>query len=85
MPVPVWVVELRRRAELSEPELAEQAELGRRAWAASSEPDARYPSGLVWSTPTWLALVRDPNWGPLNYYFESEGRFGTVLRYAIGE
>jgi hypothetical protein len=31
------------------------------------------------------ALVRDPNWGPLNYYFESEGRFGTVLRYAIGE
>lgn len=57
----MWVVELRRRAELSEPELAEQAELGRRAWAASSEPDARYPSGLVWSPPTWLALVRDPN------------------------
>jgi GNAT superfamily N-acetyltransferase len=56
----VWRVELRPRAELSDVELAEQADLGRRSWAASSEPDARYPSGLVWSPPTWLALVRDP-------------------------
>jgi GNAT superfamily N-acetyltransferase len=55
----VWQVDVRRRAELSEAEIAEQAGLGRRAWAASSEPDARYPFGIVWSPPTWLALVRD--------------------------
>jgi GNAT superfamily N-acetyltransferase len=56
----VWRAELRRRADLSEAELAEQADLGRRAWAASNEPDARYPTGIVWSPPIWLALVRDP-------------------------
>jgi GNAT superfamily N-acetyltransferase len=55
----VWRAEVRRRADLSDAEIAEQADLGRRAWAASSEPDARYPSGIVWSPPTWLALVRD--------------------------
>jgi GNAT superfamily N-acetyltransferase len=57
----VWLAELRRRAELSQAEIAEQADLGRRAWAASSEPDSRYPFGIVWSPPTWLALIRDPN------------------------
>lgn len=54
-----WTVELRSRAELSEADLAAQRELGRRAWDASSEPDERYPFGIVWAPPTWLALVRD--------------------------
>ena len=56
----MWRPELRRRAELSAAEVAELAELGRRSWAASDEPDARYPGGIVWSPPTWLALVREP-------------------------
>ena len=56
----VWQVDVCRRAELSATEIAEQAELGRRSWAASSEPDARYPFGIVWTPPTWLALVREP-------------------------
>jgi aminoglycoside 2'-N-acetyltransferase I len=55
----MWLPELRRRADLTDTEIAEQAALGRRAWAASSEPDSRYPSGIAWSPPTWLALVRD--------------------------
>jgi GNAT superfamily N-acetyltransferase len=55
----VWLPQLRSRADLSASELAEQAELGRRSWASSSEPDARYPRGIVWSEPTWFALVRN--------------------------
>jgi GNAT superfamily N-acetyltransferase len=55
----MWQVELKRRAELAEAELAEQALLGRRSWATSDEPDARYPAGITWSEPSWLALVRD--------------------------
>ncbi len=54
-----WNVVVQRRDELSEAGLAEQRELGRRAWAASSEPDERYPFGITWAAPTWLALVRD--------------------------
>lgn len=50
---------MRPRADLSAAELAEQADLGRRAWAASAETDPRYPFGLTWAPPTWLALVRD--------------------------
>src|SRR5262249_27880121 len=57
----MWEPELRRRAELTADELAEQSDLGRRAWAASAEPDARYPRGIPWSEPTWLALVRAPD------------------------
>jgi len=65
---------LRRRADLSAAEIAEQADLGRRAWAASTEPDTRYPSGIVWSPPTWLALVRDAASGRL------VGRAGVLER-----
>jgi GNAT superfamily N-acetyltransferase len=61
----VWTVDLRRRAELAPDELAEQRDLGLRAWAASDEPDARYPFGITWAPPTWLALVRDPATGRL--------------------
>jgi GNAT superfamily N-acetyltransferase len=50
---------LARREDLSEAAFAEQRELGRRAWAASSEPDERYPFAITWAPPTWLALVRD--------------------------
>jgi GNAT superfamily N-acetyltransferase len=57
----MWEPELRRRAELTPQELAEQSDLGRRAWAASDEPDARYPRGITWSEPAWLALVRAPD------------------------
>jgi len=57
--VGLWNVTLERREELSEAGLAEQRELGRRAWAASSEPDQRYPFAITWAPPTWLALVRD--------------------------
>jgi GNAT superfamily N-acetyltransferase len=57
----MWLAELRRRDQLSPEELAEQADLGARAWAASDEPDARYPRGLTWATPSWLALVRGPD------------------------
>lgn len=56
----VWRAEIRLRDELSDGEIAEQADLGRRSWAASSEPDARYPFGIVWAPPTWLALIREP-------------------------
>jgi GNAT superfamily N-acetyltransferase len=55
----VWNVVLRQRLELSGAELAERQDLGRRAWAASSEPDERYPFGITWAAPTWFALVRD--------------------------
>jgi GNAT superfamily N-acetyltransferase len=57
----MWLAELRRRADLSDAEIAEQGALGRRAWAASDEPDTRYPFGIAWSPPTWLALVRAPD------------------------
>jgi GNAT superfamily N-acetyltransferase len=73
----MWQVELRRRVELSEPELAEQADLGRRAWAASSEPDSRYPFGIAWSPPTWLTLIRDPHDGRL------VGRAGLLERSVL--
>jgi GNAT superfamily N-acetyltransferase len=56
----MWHFELKQRADFSAAELEEQAALGRRTWPASSEPDARYPFGISWSPPTWLALVRDP-------------------------
>lgn len=56
----MWRPELRRRADLSSAELAEQADLGRRSWAGSDEPDSRYPRGIVWSLPEWFALVREP-------------------------
>ncbi|MBV9174189.1 MAG: GNAT family N-acetyltransferase [Chloroflexi bacterium] len=55
----MWQVTLVRRDELSPETLAEQRELGLRSWAASSEPDERYPFGITWAAPTWLALVRD--------------------------
>jgi hypothetical protein len=54
----VWEVSLERRDEVSPPALAEQRELGLRAWAASPEPDDRYPFGITWAPSTWLALVR---------------------------
>jgi GNAT superfamily N-acetyltransferase len=55
----VWDVVLQRQEDLSKADLAEQRELGLRAWAASPEPDERYPRGITWAAPTWLALVRD--------------------------
>jgi GNAT superfamily N-acetyltransferase len=73
----VWRVEIRTRAELQEAELAEQADLGRRSWAASSEPDERYPFGIVWSPPTWLALIRDADDGRL------VGRAGLLERTVL--
>src|ERR1700730_7867762 len=73
----MWQAEIRRRTELTEPELKEQADLGRRAWAASSEPDSRYPFGIVWTAPTWLALVRDADTGRL------VGRAGLLERTVL--
>ena len=69
----MWNVDVVPRDELSEAVLAEQRTLGLRSWAASSEPNERYPFGITWAPPTWLALVRDA---------ESRlvGRAGVLIR-----
>ena len=71
---PMWTVEVRPRDELSDAALAEQRALGLRSWAASTEPDERYPFGITWAPPAWLALVRDAD-GRL------VGRAGVLIRH----
>src|SRR5437899_1020268 len=55
----MWQVDLKPRHDFSAAQLVQQLALGHRAWAASDEPDARYPFGITWSPPTWLAVVLD--------------------------
>lgn len=69
----MWRIEVHKRDSLGEAVLAEQRALGLRSWAASAETTERYPSGIAWTLPTWLALVRDAD-GRLI------GRAGALLR-----
>jgi len=54
----MWQVELKLRADYSESDLAQQAEVNHRAWATSGEVDGLYPFGIKWSPTPWLAVVR---------------------------
>jgi GNAT superfamily N-acetyltransferase len=69
----MWSIEVHRRDALTDTIVAEQRRLGLRSWAASPETTERYPFGVTWAAPTWLALVRDTD-GRLI------GRAGVLLR-----